>query len=569
MMKRITPWIVVPVIAFLVYISFRHIGGIYLFNDEWGQLGSTYVYGVSASLQEHLFFLLLGKNRVVGTFINNLLFVRFSDNVLPFVLIGLVVHVINSVLLYVIAQKITKSEFVGFIASVFFATASVSHQVFTWSAATIQTTGSMLFWLLSLLSGVSYARSRHLRWLFAALVSSYIAFLFKDNTIVLLPLLFILPFFIESDKKIPYRLSILSSISMIVGVIGVAIYKIVGYYALTQESIKDPAQIYAFIRFIINCFIYPLVTIPHIFVPFQFMLRAAHALGTYYSFLDKPPFAGVVTEILSEKIFADFLSVLLAAGMVFIALWLYRKESSFRKLTPFLIWMYLLNFIPIALFLNERNTSYIESRYLYFCIPPVAIFTGILLHKARRMLSKYLKIGMWVGTFVVLILFSFYTYKHISVIQREVAKVVGQSEDERNALDQFLTLRPTLPPNPVILLEGDSYFYVGIPVPFQLGPGYILMVKYFPIDVIPKELLVGTKEMYYPFFYNYFDEGYRVIDGKGFGFFLDRTKLRDFMKSHPEISYEQIVGFKYFGNEKKLRDITPEIVEYLSFPIQY
>jgi hypothetical protein len=222
-----------------------------------------------------------------------------------------------------------------------------------------------------------------------------------------------------------------------------------------------------------------------------------------------------------------------------------------------------LSFVPIALFLNERNTSYIESRYLYACSVPVSILMGICLENLRQTISSKTHIALRYSTLFVGILFMIFVYKQTVVIQRNVVVAVQESDQARHTVSVFLRMKPKLPNKPIIYLESDSRYYLAAPVPFQLGTGYVLMVKYFPSGVVPVDLLVGTKSHYYPFLYNYVDQGYQEVRNKGFGYFADKTKLLDLYNTNPSLTVNQIVGFRYIGREGKLIDITGEIRQYI------
>ena len=80
-----------------------------------------------------------------------------------------------------------------------------------------------------------------------------------------------------------------------------------------------------------------------------------------------------------------------------------------------------------------------------------------------------------------------------------------------------------------------------------------MMVWYFDTGKIPAELL---SDMY---LWNINAQGYRQIQGKGFGYFYQIGKLQQAFREDPTLAQEQVIGFSYKAGAKELIDITQDV----------
>ena len=102
-----------------------------------------------------------------------------------------------------------------------------------------------------------------------------------------------------------------------------------------------------------------------------------------------------------------------------------------------------------------------------------------------------------------------------------------------------------------------DYFYPNNPLPFQEGNGYMLEVLFLDSGKIPYPL-VATQ-----FLGGYGTEGYRVVNGKGFGFYYDKDALVKLYAIHLGLNINQLVGFEYTSRTKTIHLITAEIRRYV------
>lgn len=551
----------------LILWVYKDLPKLYFYNDEWIQLAIIKVYGPFSVLRSaSVPALLLGKYRVLGSLLNDVFYYYFTGSVLPFVIFGYVFHIANTLLLYFLTFRLSKSRAVSFIAGLFFATAAISHQALSWPAVTPQTVGTLTCSLVSVFAFLEFWDTKKKIYLVISLFIAYIGYLLKPSGFSLFLVLVGIPF-IYQDKHLNIRMLPKKIWIAISSIIALGIYKVLEYFGFTLQdlihgNVSHPDQLRQFVTVLINCIVYPFVTLTHMLITFRYMLRMTHVIEGYYSVLQGMAFAGFVDEILAQTVIADLVSVFVSTLLLVFFWWVYRRCSKpEKKLFLFAGFYYVASFIPVALSLLQRNVSYIESRYLYMTLPGFAIMAGL---GVKAILTAVRKTDTWYSRYVLYFCFlciGLFTYKQIITIQTEVAVLVRQGDDIRNLLGEFKRLRPVLPDRPVVFLDSDSSYYFGVKVPLQLGPGFMLQIVYYDTGIIPGEFIAPPPESAnkYPYLYNFFDQGYRTSGNRGFGYFWDIQKLTELYKSDPALSVNQIIGFYYVSSQRKLIDTTDKI----------
>ena len=113
---------------------------------------------------------------------------------------------------------------------------------------------------------------------------------------------------------------------------------------------------------------------------------------------------------------------------------------------------------------------------------------------------------------------------------------------------------PTLPDKAIVYIEGDRFYYhPTLKIPFQLGPGFMMMVLYYNTGKIPKELIDSW------YLLSVQEEGYKVSGNKAFGYFYEINALKDIYAHNPKLKQEQLVGMHYDSTQEKFIDITAQI----------
>lgn len=540
------PIIFTVLASFLIFLSYRSVWNVFYLNDEWLQLGLVYAEGLFAGLRHYsLLELLAGRGRPIGTLINNLFMYYAPLSVWPFITFGLITHCINTVLVYWIMYILTRSQRTSFVSGIFFALSNVTFQTFAWPASTVQTSGSLMFLLISTLSAISYIWTLRFNRAVLAVLSFYVAFLIKDSSVYMILVFPILLLLFGKSKKISMNVMYFVIPFLAFGIFRSGIFSNTGIEVM-MRSIR---------MYLINCAVFPIISLPHFLIPSRFMFRMAESFGKiFYPFLLSSDASAMLPKV-TEYILSDMVSLYLGFTMLFglSALYMYRKER--RPAILFAVCFYVASLIPSIVYLNQRGSSYIESRYLYHSIVGISLLAGIVFDTLLIAVRKIHGVNRYVCTYIIIAATCLFFLKQISIIQREVNAVVLQSNDIKHVMYEIKRVKPTLQQNPIIYLDGDRnyYFYHSLKVPFQIGPGHMLALLYYSQDNISKDVLINMP------FWKIDSQGYSESEGKGFGYYWDINVLIEQFRIDQRLNTGQLIGLYYNSQEGKIYDITEKI----------
>jgi hypothetical protein len=545
--------LVFAILAFLVGISCYRVFFLYFLNDELLLLGAVRGGGILVGYAhvKTLVDILFGSGRFLGGFLNNLFFYFFHDNPMPFAVFALIVHTLNSYLAYLLAKKVTKNSHIAFITACVFSIPVAANQAISWFAATTQTLGGMTFVLLALLAAIDGLIQKKKQLQKAAWVLAYIAFLFKESSFFVFPLLLLLPYVVMQKVQPVYR-KIYPLLLILF--LGLGSYKTMQFFGMDMSHLLNSQYLLKLAKVAFNMWFYPLVSLGQFFVPLRFMLKIAPAFAKFnYGFMSDVTADNPVASV----IVADMISITLSFICIILMMYVYFKNGNFRKSILFSLCWFVMSFIPMTVFLPERNTSYLESRYLYFSYFPVAMMVGFMLNEVRKIIGSIVKHAStaYVISYIILTLF---IYKQVTLMQREINQNVMYGSDIRTAMSVIRSAYPALPDKPIFFVEGDrNFYYPNNVLPFQLGTGYMLSLTFISNPGIPKELFRDS------YLWHFFDQGYKEIGDKGFGYFWNKKDLLNFFRTNKNLFVDQLVGIYYYGNDRRVRDTTPLIKEYI------
>lgn len=515
-------------------------------NDEWIQYGLVQIHGWTAELFKFSWLgIVLGPARPLGTIVNNLFFLHLPFQAWPFFVWALIFHSLNGVLCYALSYKLSKNRRIAMICSLFFVTSSVSYQTFSWLAATVQGVASTTFILLTVYLFLLFLESYKKRFLLYTVLSLYVAVLFKDSSVFVLlalPVLFVLFPTRPIAKKVIFSIIIPS----VLVIVAFGVYRV----ALSMTGFE-----HRFVQLGTNAVLYPYLSLSHFFIPFRFMYRMAET----FEKMMYPTIVNIMTNenvtLLAYTMVSDVLSILGSIIGTCIVLILYIKRSIDRKTILFAAIFYLLCFLPIAFYLDHRNASYVESRYLYLMNFPIGLLLGCALEFLFEKIKLYKKIVMRLCLIGLYTIVGIFFVKNIQVTQREITDSVRQGEAVTSAVKAMKKKWKTLPDKAIVYLEGDRFFYhPTLKVPFQLGPGFMMMVVYYDTGTIPKELIDSW------FLLSVSEEGYREVSSQAFGYFYEISELQEFLSKNPHIATKQIVGMRFDSNTGEFIDITDRVI---------
>jgi hypothetical protein len=536
-----------------VFFVFRGLFHTFFQQDEWVGYGVILGYGSKWLLQNYpLLPILAGNGRVISEPIQYLFYTFKPFDVTFFALFSIIIHGINTYLVYRIVRLLVNSKYSAIIGGLLFAFFYTPHEAITWFAASTTTLPSALFFLLALYMLISSWNKLTTVKLFSIQVLLVVSYLFKESDFAFLVAI---PLFVSylktsniKDRVIYVRkfVPVLSYFAYIL------LFRV--YFSFVDKQ-SNPALVanssHGLLRTLIHAIGYPLGGLSQILIPDTLLFPLAKVFSAIqYSFLENNPMRGAIQQL----IITDFLSIIISLCIFGILIFLYTRWLEKRNIILISFGIYVLSFMPFII-LDKSLSSYLSSRYYYLPAFAVTLFVALII---RYITTRQYK-TIFLYFFVLLLSYSFiciYVYKNVQFIRRRISGLVIEANDRRNLLSSFTNQYPHLPDKPIIYLSGDSPGFYGLAdvmVPLQQGPGYTLMVWYYRTGVIPETLIREN------FLWNMYEEGYREIDGKGFGFFRNKNELIKTYQQNSNLNTNQLVGFFYNGSQKKLIDVTQSL----------
>ncbi len=531
--------------AALIGIAFRQLPRLYFLNDEFLQLGSVIYNGTLIGIQKYsLVQLLVGTGRPAGTLINNIFLTFFQDNTLPFVIFAYTVHWMNTVLMFFLLYRLTKNKWIAWFGGLFFSLPAVAQQALSWFAATTQTLGGMLFILLSLHCLLYAIENRSKTLVVCSWILGFISFLFKESGFFIFPLLLFLPML--KANAVQKRPRILEGI-VLSSILVFGIYKTLSFFHIQTINFTFILKNYAIQKAISNMFYYPLVSLSEVFIPFRFLLR----IGPRFMLFFYPSLNGSKNiEYVGTVIGGDMIATTISLCVCMLISWIYITNKDKRKVIAYGVFAYVVSFWPAAVFLPDRNTSYVESRYFYLSLLGLSILFGITVNSIKEYFQGVLKHKV-IASAIVIIALSIFLMKQISVIQREVRQNIMYGDAIRATMALLRSSVSVLPEHPVFYIDSDrDYYFTNNKLPFQLGTGYMMFLALRDRPQIPGRL-VGDLWLW-----KYFEEGYDR--DSGVGYFWNRDHLRDAVTKY-NIQREQLVGIFFNSKNDTLMDISESV----------
>ena len=531
-------------ISFGILFAYKDLPYVYFMHDEWRAQGLVLLEGWSAWINRFSFFELalgLKTSRLLGSMLNNIFYYCFPFQSYPFIIFTILTHGINSLLLYQFIYKLTKNKFVAFLSSLFFATSSATQQALSWIGASIQILGSTAFSLLSVFEIKRYIDTKKNKFFFIAVLFGYTGFLFKEIGAIALI------YAIGSLLYVYHRGPLMKILT---------IWKKLWYIPVFSFSVLFVIPLFiknAYTHMIFNSLYYPFVSLSQMVIPFRFMER----LGSNFLSMNYPIIAGYNdAPTIANFITTDIVSIFFTFVMLIVLFFVYVKTK--RKIIFLLaISWYFISFLPIAVSLIHKNSSYIDSRHLYIPYVGMSVILSIVTETIWLSIRARMKLtSKLLGIFVLTLIF----IKQCSVTRREVYATAISGIQMKTFIDAFRKeqKRSVQPVKPVYYFVSDrNYYYVNNKLPFLLGSGYVISVIEYPNGSVPDEII--KKEM----FLDFGSQGYFEKNGQGFGYYWDFDTLCSDIQTRT-ISLNQIIAYKYDSKTGILVNITDSIKKILN-----
>ena len=535
----------IAVLSFITILVFLNLPKTFYQQDEWQTLGHLQAKGLEVFFSVSPMQLFFGELRPLSTILYWLLFGFFKFTVVPVAIFAIFFQILNSSLVFYLADKITKKRTVAYVASIFLIVNSVSHQAVTWASAVATLPAATLI-LIAIIMYLKYLEMGDKKYLAVSFLSTIFSFYFKGiglSLFILLPLMT----FVYTKKMISRKnlqetffinLPLLAFGFLVLIFRFIEVFfrteKVAGFALGTGNSSFSQTVLF-------HLFLYPLTSLFQVFVPpLDLYFLTPVIIKLQYKFLIGSP----LTDLVAQTIVADMVSIAGAAVLLsLLGFMMYkRKDKIMNRNIFFVLLFFFLSFLPYIIL--DRGSAYLESRYFYVG----TIGAGLLLVYVVYFLvniNKYLK---WITIFIVFL----YLLHHAGIVQKDINYQVNLGNQRKSVLNSIKSLKPKLEDKTIFYVTGDKEYYGPITNPFQNGLGYVLEVWYYDSGKIPREFLTGN------FLWDLGSESYREKGKYGFGYFQDIDKMAKVMEKD-KLSISMVHAFYIKSKEKRVLNIDEEV----------
>ncbi len=546
--------LVIPIFIISAFITYAYgnLTGSFYEQEEWLGIGNTFIYGNQYLLQvlASPLKMLLGDGRILSGLVTYFFYSNFPFNTLPLSLLQITIHILNSLLVYLLLKKTVKKTLPAIMGSAFFAVNAVSQSAVTWSAAfsTLPATTLILLSLYLLFASTNNLSSViSKKYLIIALFLLYTSFLFKQIGVFMFALLPIAGIYMSSSQKRSF--GDLINLKLVVP-LAVFLFVVIAWLAYFK-NISGPNALFLtgtannfFQTLTVRSLLYPLTSFSLVFIPpEQFLSFARHITNLYYPFFPPEQFI-----LIAQTVVLDLLSVILSFFIISVLVILSRRVSQSSKILWFLVAFTLASYLPYAII--AKSYSYLDSRYYYLAGVGASFLLAWILAQVSAKSKK------WGWAFVILACLFILT--HATTTRQEVKKQIQTAGERKQLLSQLNQQIPTLKENKnIFFVTGSSDFYLpGHKIPFQNGFGHTLAVWYYRSGKVPQEVIKNRS------LFEFGSQGYYEYGNSGFGYFSDMNVLKDTVVKY-NLPPTAVTAFYYDAESKSLINITQNALEEL------
>lgn len=508
----------IPAAIIIIFVSlYYQATNLFFRQDEWLGFGLMIGYGKEFIYSKNVAD--LAHFVPITLSIDYILFKLTHLNSQIYNLVGLLFHLINSFLIYLITSKFTRSKFLSLVAAIVFITSSVASQLVLWTVISINTL-SLTFALLSfwLVLNVSDFKHKYLiSYLIAIFVICSLLILeYSAGFIILIPatiLIYRKKLGNENSKKI----LIVFAVAM-VSFLALRLVLLLQASAGSVQSSLSAGMMYKVIEF-------PIRYLGQIVIP-------EHANLMISNFILGDPERSETFFFKIIAICAGLLSILFLGKLLSIT----KKLTSERDNLIVLIVFILGSSLPFVIIPGQSsNFTIFPGRYLYFGLAGYAILLSLVAKMLIKSKNMYLKIAVF--SFILITCF-YGEYDNL----RQIKLFSEEDQVRLNILNTIKSSYPKLPEKTIFFINSDSTAY-GLPyeikiLPFQSGFGQTLLVWYWGDQYLPKEFYRDR------FLWDISSQGYKEIGSYGFGYFRDFEKVKKAVIDY-NLPLDSVISFSW------------------------
>jgi hypothetical protein len=542
MRKWLFPLLLV-IIVFLLYIGLTNS---FYQQDEWHGMADILAQGPKSllvSIGDPL-QLLLGRGRVLSYALVYFFYSVFPFQVSQITFFVVTLHSVNTLLVYYLANKLTKNKIASFFGALFFAVNGTSYGSVTWPAAGLGLIPASFFIFLATIVYIKYLENHKKKLLLEIFGLLYLSLYFKETAVPLF-ILFPISHFIFIKTKINEFIKTYWIFIVFCGIAVAARFITFTSVPVQQDLFLTGATQSFMLTLLVRAILYPLTSFSLMFIPPTPTFEIAKRITwIYYPFL--PP---ALYDLVAQTAVIDIIAVFLTMFFLIGIFSLFSKAGrTIKRCVLFLLLFITFSFLPYIII--SKSFAYLESRYYY-----ISVFgAGVLLSLVISRLGKVVKPFVYSASIFGLVLL---LWVHAGEVSSAVKTQAILGQERRTLLENISTIKPSLNRSTIFYITGDRDYYIesGNPLPLQQGTGHTLLVWYAAharadrhlTELLGKQYLWGIGE-----------QGYQEVNGAGYGFYWDLNLLKSEIKNL-KFKKEDVVGIYYDSKAQRVSNITNEI----------
>ncbi len=446
-------------------------------------------------------------------------------------------HILNSVLVYILAKRLFKDEIKSILTSLLFIVFAAGQQATSWAVADGATHGATFFVLLSL---IFFTESKIL----ISILMLTISMLFKEISIAMFAFYPLLIMYQNHTNK----LKILDKNIFYFVAAGITYFifrylTFLGIFSNVAAPVITESQ--GLNEILFNVFTFPVKGISQTIVPPYVYLEASKFVAVWLP----DGITGLPGTTYFDNFYLQYVSGALVLGVFIIVLLLTifvikAKKGKVVAIALFGLLFTALNSMIYALSPGRSSSvPIIDSRNLY--LPSVGII--FLIASVASSFRNF----KW-GVLVI----SLFIVFNIAITRQELNKISTIGGHRQGILQQIYRDNLKLSNKQIFYFESDTSYY-GLPdevriLPFQSGMGKTLLVWYQNTEKFPLEFFRDS------YLWPIDSQGYKEVKDRGFGYFREFDLLKVAIKEY-NLPVDSVVAYSWNSKENKLTDITEKV----------
>ena len=548
MLKNRQNLISIAVIVLAVIFTYWKLPNKHFIGDEWTMISET-MYSSTLGIR-YAFRVYTHHFYPVYFILTNLLYKIAKLNPLYYAIFGMSLHVINSILMYILVSLFVKDKRLPLIAALLFAINYPAMEIVFSNAVYMNMGVGGLFTLLCLIFFAKSLQEDKHTWLnfslsITALFLSFLGGEYSFFLYLFLPLWALLKYNGNKRRFIFRQGMLFSTLGLYFFMRSLSANKISGFSTVENN----------FREFVYKLWIYPFKVFSQTYIPRPALVDIAGKIRSIFHvpqniFRNSDFFAG---SWISHTLTIIFLAVVL---LLMISL---KKRNRYNRRNNLVIWIAFTVFSSFIYAVpSEVYHAFLQSRYYFYpsmgtsILLSLALFYFVDITKEKIKLRKIREniFGVVVILTVVPMLLA-----HYFRIDNYLEKQARVGRIRESILDTIHEAYPSPREKSIFYTESNGGYsgHVNI-MPFDHGFANILLTYYcgqgghFGIEFFD----VGR------YFRDLGNEGYKEFDNRGFGYFRDFEKLLTCLGENG-LSEENVYAFKFDVNTDKTTDITDQI----------